>query len=62
MLNNIAYVVIKLEKKEEILILLPYFNHSMNNPLENDICNCPQAKVSYSKPREPLKRTKYKQE
>ena len=32
----------------------------MNNPLEKDVCDCPHAKVSYSKPREPLKKIKKK--
>lgn len=37
---------------------IPYINASMNHPLKNHIYDCPLAKVSYSKPRESLKKEK----
>jgi len=37
---------------------IPEVNASMNHPQENHIYDCPQPKVSNSKPREPLKREK----
>jgi len=39
---------------------IPEINASMNHPLENHIYDCPQAKVTNSKPREPLKTKKKK--